>query len=57
MNAFATCVRAAIVSRYGLTSSALLQLTMLHLRVVITANEVSLFDSVGSEDRSVGRAG
>lgn len=27
------------------------QFTMLHLRVVITANEVSLFDSVGSEDR------
>ncbi|KAL8287403.1 hypothetical protein RQP46_003261 [Phenoliferia psychrophenolica] len=26
-------------------------LTILHLRVVITANEVSLFDSVGSEDR------
>lgn len=29
------------------------QLTILHLRVVITANEVSLFDSVGSEDRCV----
>lgn len=26
-------------------------LTMLHLRVVITAQEVTIFDSVGSEDR------
>lgn len=30
-------------------------LTMLHLRVVITAQEVTIFDSVGSEDRCVAR--